>query len=176
MILSTRQLDLLLMVLIWGFVSCQDTKHTTASIPESTAATKPTDDYYLPSILSGTALGQDRATVLKNRPQAVRVNSFVETSYEGFTENSDFEDYNTINYDFEHANPHRLVHIRLLHTNINALKATLKTFDGKLIDNNHAIYERVLSDQTSVFAQVTNRSVLYYLKDHQPVLLPTKDR
>lgn len=164
------------MVLIGGLISCQDAKNTTTSATESAAITTPTNDYYLPSILSGTTLGQDGATVLKNRPQAVRVNTLVETPYERFTENSDFEDYTTIDYDFEHADPQRLVKIRLLHTNMDALRTTLKTFGGKLVDNNHAIYKRALSDQTSVFAQVTNRSILYYLKDHEPVLVPTKDR
>ncbi len=163
-----------LAVLLCGLISCQNTKKATPSSENTSVATE--NEAYLPSILAGIALGQPRSTTLGARPQANRVNTLIETPYESFTENSAFEDYTSIYYDFERVEPQKLVRLRLMHTNMDAVKASLEAFSGKLVDNNQAIYERTLNEDKTVLAKVTNRNITYYLKGHEPNFPKTRAR
>lgn len=169
------QIGLLFIVLWCSVSSCQDAKNTAQTTTETTETVVSEDKPYLPSVLSGTQLGQPRTAVLAARPKANRVNTLVETPYESFTENSALEDYTSIYYDFERVEPQNLVRLRLMHTNMDALKASIEIFGGKLVDNNQAIYERVLNEQSTVRAKVTNRTILYYLKEHEPVFSKTRE-
>lgn len=177
--MHTNFLTTSLLLLLWASLSlmaCQDTKTAADQTNTTSTTTNAADDLYLPALLSGIQLSQVKAAVLGARPKANRVNTLVETPYESYTEELIPEGYTSAYYDFDRVEPQRLVRLRLLHSDAEALQQTIKAFGGTLTDSNTSIYSRTLSDKSTIYAHVKNREVMFYLKGHEPAFSKTRER